>query len=243
MIEINEVIRRSDQGVTHPFVCRDSEGRQIWVKGRAWSSKDLVAEWVAARLGTLWGLPLAEYDLVSVSEDLVRFSALPQISSLGSGIGFGSIHAQGAAELDYADIESISPSLRAEILLFDYWIQNSDRILGSSGGNPNLLWQSHNEQLLVIDHNSAFESDFSESHFFEQHVFHESRLHWDQPFRQEYHKKLLDILGHLPDICSSIPEDWFADDEVTGIYAHFERIRSKLLRVETESDSFWGTQG
>lgn len=150
MIEINEVIRRSEQGVTRPFVCRDEQGRQLWVKGPAWRSTELAAEWICARLAHLWGLPLAEYSLVSVADDLIRLSAIPQIASLGSGTGFGSFHAEGAAELDYADIQKIDITLQAEILLFDYWVQNGDRILGETGGNPNLLWQAHQGCELIL---------------------------------------------------------------------------------------------
>lgn len=62
MITIKEVIRRSEQGVTRPFVCRDENANQLWVKGSAWLPKDLVAEWICAQLAQEWGLPVAKYD-------------------------------------------------------------------------------------------------------------------------------------------------------------------------------------
>ena len=240
MIEITEVIRRSDQGVTRPFVCRSTDGRQLWVKGPAWASKELAAEWICARLAQFWGLPLSDCALVSVPDDLIRLSAVKEIASLGSGFGFGSFHAEGAAELDYADIQKVDAELRAEILLFDYWVHNGDRILGEAGGNPNLLWQAHRNQLVIIDHNSAFAAGFSAQEFFRQHIFHESLAQWDAAFREKHHKKLLEFLGQLPDIWSSIPEKWFSDDDLTGFSAELTRMKKILSRIETNAEEFWG---
>ena len=239
MIEICEVIRWSDQGVTRPFICRDEQGRQLWVKGRAWSSKELAAEWVCARLAHLWGLPVAKFSLVTVADDLIRLSAVPQIASLGSGIGFGSFHVGGAAELDYTDVQKIDANLQAEILLFDYWVQNGDRILGDNGGNPNLLWQPHQDRLVVIDHNSAFARDFSASEFFQQHVFHDARAQWNSEFREQHQKKLLELLGQLSDIWESIPEEWSVDDDVTGFSTDLIRMKDILHRVEKNPEAFW----
>lgn len=240
MIEIHEVIRRSDQGVTRPFVCRGADGRQLWVKGRAWSPRELAAEWICARLGQRWGLPLADCSLVSVSDDLIRLSAVPEISSLGSGTGFGSVHAEGSVELDYTDIRKVDTGMRAEILLFDYWIQNGDRILGESGGNPNLLWQPHRNQLVIIDHNSAFAADFSSREFFCQHIFYKSLTRWDAGFREKHQKKMLEFLRHLPDILGTVPEEWFVDDDLTGFSAELARMKRILSRIKMEPEEFWG---
>ena len=239
MVEIVEVIRRSDQGVTQPFICRDENGRQLWVKGRAWAPRQLVSEWICAELARLWKLPVADYSLVSVSSELIDLSAVREISSLGSGIGFGSVHAEGAVELDYADVEKIDEHLRAEILLFDYWINNGDRVLGSAGGNPNLLWQPHAEQLVIIDHNSAFAHEFSNSEFFQNHVFRDSLTLWSHELRERQHKKLLEFLDCLPDIWRAVPEEWFADDELTGFSAELNRMKNILHRVKENEESFW----
>ncbi len=85
MITIKEVICRSDQGVTHPFVCRDENGNQLWVKGAAWLAKDLIAEWICARIAKEWGLPVEWFDDVrpnSLQEELERIgSVLRRIES------------------------------------------------------------------------------------------------------------------------------------------------------------------
>jgi len=72
VVEINEVICRSTQGMSQPFICRDESGRKLWVKGSGWRSKELAAEWICAQLASEWGLPLADFSLVSVDDDLIR---------------------------------------------------------------------------------------------------------------------------------------------------------------------------
>ena len=241
MIQVSEVIRRSDQGVTRPFICRDEEGRQLWVKGAAWSKSELVAEWICAQLALQWGLPLAEFDLAFVEPDIVAFSVVPEIASLGVGCGFGSIHAHGAAELNFSDISKIDIELRADLLLFDYWVQNEDRILGEGGGNPNLLLKVESFDLVVIDHNSAFDIEFNRNNFFENHVFSQSIEAWDEEFKKSRHEKILALLQTLPDTIRSIPEEWFEGDDELGhaLIAEVDRVGKTLSRVSKDPQVFW----
>ena len=241
MIEINEVVRRSRQGVSHPFVCKDTNDRIIWVKGAAWGITDLVSEWVCACLAKDLELPLAECDLVSVPKELVEFSTVPEIDSLGAGIGFGSFDVADSAEFDYANIDDVDPELRADILLFDYWVHNEDRILGEQGGNPNMLWVINDNKPVMIDHNMAFDREFSFSDFIKNHAFGESVELWNSGFRKIRHEKLLAILEQLPSIISSVPEDWFIEDDLrqNSLAEEIEYINMILGRVRTDPDEFW----
>jgi hypothetical protein len=176
-----------------------------------------------------------------VPDELVSWSNVPGIASLGSGIGFASIHETGASELDYGDIDGIAPQLRADILLFDYWVQNEDRKLGKKGGNPNLLWVALERRPVMIDHNLAFDVEFDSQILFTQHAFGADLETWDAGFRAKRQKKLLAILGALPDILDSIPEEWFADDAIRDVplAAEVARMKRVLRRVEATPDEFW----
>jgi hypothetical protein len=241
MIKINQVIRRGDQGVSRPYICRDEEGRQLWVKGSAWLAGDLVSEWICAQLALEFGLPIAECDLVMVADELIEHSAISDIASLGAGIGFGSIHASGATELDYGDVEKVNTVLQADVLLFDYWIQNDDRGLGENGGNPNMLWKMPEEQLVLIDHNAAFDNEFSNTVFFENHAFGAVRCLWDEEYCADRQKKLLVILEELPDKLTALPEEWFVDDEIrkSPLREELIRIEDVLRRIEKDPITFW----
>lgn len=241
MIDIKQVIRRSDQGVTQPFICLDENDRQLWVKGSAWLGRDLVAEWLCAQLAEEFELPMAEFDLVSVPDELIEYSAITGIASLGSGIGFASIHVSGAAELDFGDIEKVPAELQADVLLFDYWIHNADRCLGEKGGNPNLLWQVLDGRLIMIDHNCAFDAAFESAQFFENHVFKDAKLLWNKGYRKIREKKLLVILEKLSDKLVEMPEEWFSDDDIRTVplRAEVERFKSVLRRIEADPKEFW----
>jgi hypothetical protein len=62
----------------------------------------------------------------------------------------------------------------------------------------------------------------------------------DAAFREKHHKKLLAFLSQLPDIWGSIPEEWFADDDLTGFSAELTRMKKILSRIETNAEEFWG---
>jgi len=131
--------------------------------------------------------------------------------------------------VNYLDLPKIDDELRADILLFDYWVQNGDRILEPCGGNPNLLWHAVPENVVMIDHNGAFEDNFSQIEFFKTHIFRESSAVWGESFRQNRQQKILEILGKLPDTCALLPEAWYADDELTGFSAELARMKRKRL--------------
>ena len=55
---IVEIISRSEQGVTRPFLCRAENDALYYVKGRYAGYRALCCEWVAGRLGKLMRLAL-----------------------------------------------------------------------------------------------------------------------------------------------------------------------------------------
>ena len=95
----------------------------------------------------------------------MRSRHLYQPSILGAGPAFGSLHVENGLSLLPVAVKHVDERLRQKILLFDWWIQNEDRILGETGGH-----------LSVIDHNNAFDSNFNKSSFFRDLVFREERM-------------------------------------------------------------------
>lgn len=61
-VEIVEVIRRSKQGQTEPFICRGADDALYFVKGRSAGRVTLIKELVAGHLATKLGLPIADFD-------------------------------------------------------------------------------------------------------------------------------------------------------------------------------------
>ena len=49
-IQIVEIIGRSTQGITRPFICRGEDGHIYFVKGRGAGKRSLICEWIAGNL-------------------------------------------------------------------------------------------------------------------------------------------------------------------------------------------------
>lgn len=206
-VTIEEVLGRAQQGITEPFICRGDDGSLYFVKGKGAGRRSQICEWVAAKLATEFGLPIAEYALAEVPDELVEADAFPGISQLGSGIVFASRELPHPQELTVITRELVPDATATDILVFDWWIHNEDRHLTEYGGNPNLLWDMQGSELVVIDHNQAFDRDFDPARFLGSHVFANC---WNDVFsdhleRQRYGTKLDGVLSKLEHIRATIP--------------------------------------
>jgi len=128
-VRITEIISRSEQGITRPFLCRADDGRLYYVKGNGAGRRSLVAEWMAGQIGQRIGLPIPDFKQTIVSHELIRFTARDDIHDLGVGVGFGSAVVENVDELPFLFIGQIDSVLRRKILLFDWWVCNADRTL------------------------------------------------------------------------------------------------------------------
>ncbi|MBS0356797.1 MAG: hypothetical protein JSR83_23185 [Proteobacteria bacterium] len=240
-VVIEEILRRSQQGVTRPFVCRGDDGALYYVKGRGAGRRSQICEWVAAQLATAFGLPIAEYALAAVPDELVEAQVFPEINDLGGGIVFASRELSHPQELTVTTRELVSPDLAMDVLVFDWWLHNEDRHMTELGGNPNLLWDMQEDALVVIDHNQAFDRDFRAEDFLESHVFagYWNRIYGDHVERERYQTKLAALLPSLPDIRASIPGPWWFVDEGVPADVTWDEIVTCLERCRRED--FWNT--
>ncbi|PQP18101.1 hypothetical protein C5615_14965 [Burkholderia cepacia] len=201
VIQVMEVLERTTQGITEPFLCRGDDGALYYAKGRAAGRKSLVSEWLASSLAREFGLPIAPFAVGEVDDAIIRFGA-PELADLGAGYVFLSRRAEHVMEFTWLNVQEVSPAVRSDVLIFDYWVRNQDRMLTDLGGNPNLLWAPARKDLVVIDFNQAFDPDFDCDTFFSSHAFAGS---WDHVFedlleRQHYEDRLRAALGKFEDI-------------------------------------------
>lgn len=236
MIRIIEVGDVAWQGKTEPVFCHGDDGFEYVVKGRGNAGcRALIAEWVANRLGRLIGLPIPEIAQMQIAPALFDYGAdKEKLAKLGRGILFGSQKISHVDELRETDIKSIDIHLRAKVLLFDWWIANSDRIFVNGRGNPNLLWAEDAEALVVIDHNLAFLPDEMRD-FWQNHAFRDARSIWTPAFRGVMEAQFSSALSELQVIWNEIPEEWTEfETELTLAY-----LESILWKFDTEATSFW----
>jgi hypothetical protein len=238
-LQIIEILERSDQGVTRPFLCRCDDDNLYYVKGHNAGQRSLLCEWLAGHLAQAFGLPLPSFAVVHASQSLVEL--YPEGTALGTAPAFGSRVVAHVQELTAAHVGDIPDPLRRDVLVFDWWVHHLDRTLSSHGGNPNLLWNADSGKLAVIDHNVAFDPKFSPRVFSETHVFASEipSVFHDLVEPASYAGRLQAALAAWPAACQNVPgEWWFADAERT-VPADFDPEAALALLNRYTQDDFW----
>lgn len=233
-LKIIEIISRSSQGVTRPFLCRGENGEQYYVKGHGAGCRARISEWIGGYLGACLGLPIPSFTMTEVPDELIRYSARYDLTELGRGVGFGSQLIPYADELTFLFVGQVESNLRARILLFDWWIRNSDRTLNAYGGNVNLLWTHSDGKIHVIDQNSAFDGA-DMTGFWDEHVFRDAKNQWTGDFINETEELMRNAIMGLSLKWQEMPEEWTEVD--TGIT--LESLVELLSRFERDTDRFW----
>lgn len=238
-VVIEEVLGRSTQGVTEPFICRGDDGETYYVKGYGAGRRSLIAEWVAGHLATAFGLPVADYALAEVPEQLVAAKVRRDIGDLGAGLVFASRKLPNAQELTPTTRDRVHQGLARDVLAFDWWLHNEDRHLTEQGGNPNLLWDVAGAQLVVIDHNQAFDPSFDPQRFLDSHVFadHWNDVFGDHDLRAVYRGRMEAALQCLPAARASMPDSWWWAGEGVPAQISWGAIADCLERCRR--DDFW----
>lgn len=117
---IVEVIKRSKQGATEPFVCRADDDRIYFVKGKSAGPASLVKEWVAGKLAQAIELPIAPFEIVNVPQELIDYSGDMDLSQLGSGEAFGSEGIPFCRDVSLNDCAHIPTEIQRKIVAFDW---------------------------------------------------------------------------------------------------------------------------
>lgn len=235
-IQIVEIMGRSEQGITQPFICRGDDDNTYFVKGIGAGRRSQVCEWIAGKLALELVLPIAPFEIVDVPIELIEGN--PHYDDLGTGPAFGSLK-QTIMELNYAAIDRVPDDLQRRVLAFDWWIRNWDRMLSETGGNPNLFWEPEDEQLVVIDHNQAFDPDFSQENFMKYHVFSRQchDLFGDALYMESFKKEFQLAFKKWQEICDNIPQEWhYLDTDMsTPANIQLDAIFNILNRCNTEN--------
>jgi hypothetical protein len=235
MIRIVEIGDTTFQGKTEPVLCRGEDGFDYVVKGQFAGSRALIAEWIANRLGRLIDLPIPEFELMYLDSNLLKYGIKQrEAQNLGKGTLFGSRRIANLVEIRASDLGLINVDLRAKVLAFDWWICNADRILIDGGGNPNLLWSEDKKELVVIDHNLAFEPTLM-GDFWMEHALRDSIKQWNSTFREGMELAFKGALEHLQSIWSELPSEWIESPNAQAI----KEVEALLWRFDREPSMFW----
>lgn len=239
-IQIDEIIGRSTQGITKPFICRGDDGHIYFVKGRGAGRRSLICEWVAGSLGVRLGLPVAPFAIVEVPDALIRLGSRDDLGELGAGPAFGS-RKLAVVELSISHLLHVPGEMQRAVLAFDWWVRNEDRTLSAAGGNPNLFWDVDGETLAIIDHNQAFDPNFSIANFVRLHAFHGQIdvLRGDWVTQQQYCARFDNAMAEWALICNTIPSEWWFIDSECTLPVDFDLASIHQQLLNCQDDAFW----
>ncbi|CAK0768205.1 HipA-like kinase domain-containing protein [Gammaproteobacteria bacterium] len=240
-LTVVEILERSSQGMTEPYICRCDDGQIYFVKGHSATRPGLTTEWLCARLGEAFGLPIAPHAIVTVPEELIEADLKGWLRGLGAGEVFASCRIS-AVDLTRAHLDLVSDNMRQDVIAFDWWVRNGDRNLTDLGGNPNLLWNpADGGSLVVIDHNLAFDSAFSEETFVNTHVFSADipAMFSNVSIRNAYAARFAKVLGLWDEICDTLPTSWSYIDPEQTIPVEFLIADVKSMLDRALIDTFW----
>ena len=210
-MQVRQIVRVSDQGVSRPYQCYDDNGTLRWCKGNHTGVRSLLSEWICARIARKLGLPVPACDVLRL--DPVRFEAwarcqgerVPQLVTEANPFVFASVNVT-----DSKDVIDIDRDMRCDdlallqrICLFDELVHNTDR----TDGNTNLL---SNAGVHVIDHNNAFDLAFNRETFMDEHVLRRFRRRADRSLVEAFAAQVRQEIteGFIDEVWTEMPIEW-----------------------------------
>lgn len=231
--EVAEIIKAAENGITNPYLCRMTDDRTFYLKGRQATSKGLISEVLAAHLGKAFGLPVPNFALARVPPTLLELNS-SAASALGQGWCFASQTHEQIVEVSLPSLDRLPREFCQRLFLFDYWIRNEDRTGTEHGGNPNVFLDLGTQAPIVLDHNLAFDPSFR---FENNRQLHICASAWYQPsvdmlFPLAAKGDMAAALNALDGLVDDLPEAWLEVEP-----GHYDAALATLSLFDT--DQFW----
>ncbi|WP_312737426.1 HipA family kinase [Stenotrophomonas sp.] len=239
MLQIVEILGRSTQGVTRPFLCRCEDDALYYVKGASAGKRSLICEWMAGHLAIALGIRIPQFAIASADQALLDLDA--EGRDLGAGYAFASRVVSNLNEITFSSIGSVPPNVRRDVLIFDWWVRNGDRSLTERGGNPNLFWEAATNGLVTLDHNQAFDTDFNPESFSKTHVFRAdlTAVFGDLAEMAGYASRLTTCLEEWDKAWSGLPEEWKHHDDELTVPTDFDADGCRRMLQRCSDEDFW----
>ena len=130
---------------------------------------------------------------------------VPEIVTDFNPYVFGSLNVENSKDVFDAksELSHVDTKLLAKIFWFDMYVRNTDR----TDFNSNLL---ANGSVYIIDHNNAFDSNFSVSRFLSEHILREFRDALSVMEREDFRRSVVELANgaFLDEVWGEMPEEW-----------------------------------
>ena len=228
MDQVKSILKVSEQGVSRPYLCTDEEDRVRWCKGSHTGFRSVISEWICACMARRLGLPIPDFAILSLDVAMFRqwrgyqSNPVPEIVTDFNSHVFASLDAEGCKDVvkPQFDLRHIDKTLLARIYLFDRLIHNTDR----TDFNSNLLV---NGRVYIIDHNNAFDPEFSVGEFAAGHILRAYRDAMSEGDKAAFLREAAELVdgAFLDEAWGEMPEEWI---DVGNDVLPLSRIRDVL---------------
>lgn len=216
MKQVTQIIRILQQGVTSPILCKTADGVEYCCKGVHAGFASLCKEWICANIAQALQLPIPEFEILDVPLRLfenwnkAKGGNAPRLVNSGCHYVFGSRiigEVKDVLNAEELAFKKVDARTMCRILMFDRIIKNSDR----NDGNSNLLMTSRRPPAVyIIDHNSAFDTNFDRDEFMRNHILRDFYSAVESEAKDGFRKDVMKLLsdGLIADVKSRMPDVW-----------------------------------
>ncbi|OVE49427.1 hypothetical protein CBW21_05965 [Chromobacterium violaceum] len=171
-----------------------------------------------------------------MSEELYE-ELTKDLKGIGKGMLFGLQECPSVRWFEAADVHRTTKAFRRDLLVFDYWISNEDRI----PYNSNLLYSDTENKVIVIDHNRAFIEHLSRNELVGQHIFSEEwpEICVDWVSRAQYEERIEHALHSWDTACGYLPPYWRYENDECDILVNFDIDQARTQLERFRSQDFW----
>jgi len=235
--QLISVSGRAETGISRPFFCEDESGHSLFVKRGNVTWDQLVTEYVIGNLAREFGIQVAPFDLVEISELLADQSLVKDPLEFEPGIAFGSVRVPFGEELSESHLRHIPEWSKIELLCFDWWVGNCDRRLTYTSVSSNLLWEPEMKVFVAIDHDQCLDTEMDETEFFREHIFRDVRPYVDKQRVSELRKRFEKAVKSIETIWLDLPKEWTKHSDLT-----YKGVVKQLLEPKHSIEAVLVTQ-
>ncbi|MFF2879068.1 HipA family kinase [Gottfriedia sp. NPDC057991] len=226
----------------HLFLFSDGNRYAVKCKNNFHGTRELVNEYVVAKLGQLLNLPVVPFEIVNMSEKQIQQIPQKFSSQYQPGNQFASLFIDNCIGLakkpPRPTINEVNnPHILAGILVFDYWVHDADRT------KSNILLKRHPDgqyDIQMIDHGKCFPGGYKwnaetlqKSKKFKKdsivHIWTVDMLN-DLNIITSYIEKILALSdASIEEVIQDIPVDWNVSNEDKAALFNYLKDRKKTL--------------
>lgn len=155
MMRGEHYIKPIESGYTRPHLIRCEDGQMYVVKlsSNPQGSMVLINEYISYRLALLLDLPVPQGEVILLDKEIISRNSELQREYAQAGPHFGSLYIENAVNVtpdsDFSKADNIDKA--ADIILFDYWLNNNDRHRFHDASTNLLMTPSRISHLWMID--------------------------------------------------------------------------------------------